>query len=154
MFDSHHHAVMEIRYGIHYNAANERLYRRLRLIFDTLSIVSGSAAFGGWLADKPSMIAWAGLAIAITSAVNQIVSPAEAAAKHNEAYRAFTDLNARAENLSMAEIGAEIAKIRAGSPWGVDALGTTAFNRCLTANGYTEGFLPVSSWQRLISILV
>jgi len=142
---------MEVRYGIHYNAANERLYRRLRLIFDTLSIVTGSAAFGGWLADKPGLIAWAGLAIALISAVNQIISPAEAAAKHNEAYRAFTDLNARAENMTTAEIGVEIARIRAGAPWGVDALGNVAFNRCLTANGYTEGLLPVSGWQRMVS---
>lgn len=143
---------MEVRYGIHYNAANERFYRRLRLMFDTASIVMGSAAFGGWLADKPSLIAWAGFTVAIVSALNQIVSPAESAARHNEAYRAFTDLDSRAKKMDQEEIGAEIARIRAGTPWGIDALGVTAFNRCLTANGYTEGLLPVSAWQRAVAL--
>ena len=153
MNEAHWNAVLEVRYGIHYNAANERLYRRLRLIFDALQIVCGGAAFAAWAASKPEMSAFAGLFIALISALNLLVSPAEMATRFNEVYRAFTELDAVSLEMSEPDIRKAIAKIRSGAPWGVDALGNIAFNRCLAANGYSEGFLETTPWSRFVAFI-
>lgn len=150
MTDSNYQAIIEVRYGIQYNAANERLFRRLKLAFDFASLLSGTAAFGAAMASMPGLAAMAGVSVAALAIVNQLASPGEQALKYNEAYRRFTDLDCRAASMSVADIRAEISTIRAGAPWGVDALGSTAYNRTLLANGHEDGHLRLSGWQRFV----
>ncbi len=120
-------------------------------MFEGVSVVAGGGAFTAWLVEKPSLAAGSGLFLAALAAINLLISPGETAARFNEAYRLFTGLSARAGKMTIEDIDAEIAVIRAGAPWGIDALGGVAFNRCLISNGYANGLLPISRWERFVS---
>lgn len=153
MSDQQMQAVMEVRYGVQYNAANERLYRRLKFVFDFASLFAGSTAVVSFVNKSPDLAAVAGVALAALAAVNQLVSPGEMATRFNEAYRRFVALDRQASTMTAEAIRDAVGAIRADAPWGVDAIGPYVYNRCLTSNGFEDGHMALTRWQRFISLL-
>lgn len=144
---------LEVRYGIQFNAANERLFRRLKFLFDFLSLFAGSAAFAGAIAKDPLLAGIAGLGLAALAIINQLIAPGEVAVRFNEAYRRFTNLDRRTHEMRPSEIRNAIGEIRADAPWGVSSLGAVAYNRNLLANGREDALMPVSRWQRFVAFI-
>lgn len=151
MSDPHYQAVLEARFGIHYNVLNERFFRRLKFVFEIVSFLSGTAAVGAVLGNRPDLMMVAGVAIAVLAGANLLLSPGEAAVRFNEIYRRFTDLDRRAKSLKADEIREAISAIRADAPWGIDSLRPYAYNRCLEANGFADGLMRLTRWQRFVS---
>ena len=151
--NNQYQAALEVKFGVHYNAANEKFYNRLKIVFDVITIASGSSAFAGVLAQIPHLTAAAGIVIAVITAIGIAVSPGATAARFNEIHRRFTALEGRTAGMTAAAIRSEISAIRVDAPTGLRSINPVAYNRCLQANGYGDGFVPLNAWQKLFEVV-
>ena len=149
----HYQAVLEVRYGIHYNAANERLFRRLKFAFEFVTLFAATAAGGAFLTQDPKLAAQSALGLAALSVLAHLVAPGELAARFNEGYRRFTALDRRAAAMTAGEIRDAIGELRADLPWGISALGPVAYNRTMRANGRDDAADRLTTWQRLVALM-
>ena len=150
---THANAVMEARYAAHYGARNERFWGRLDTTLGLLGAFGGSAAFGAALAGNTALGAVAGIVLAAASCVSLVTRPLERSIEFRDHRRKFGDLDARAPQLSLAEMDKELKCLQHEGPNGLEALAVVAWNDAVMANGHPDLIRPLGFFERMVSAL-
>lgn len=150
----HYQAAFEVRYGIHYNAANERFFRRLKFAIEFITLFAATTGVAAYVNQDPALAGMAALGLSALAVMAHLLAPGELAIRFNEGYRRFTELDRLTQTMTAAEIKDAIGKIRADLPWGVGALGPIAYNLTMRANGRDDAMDSLTPWQKFVSLLV
>jgi len=146
--------VLDVLYGVEFNDLNVRFYRRLDGLIATLNLVLGSAAAATLIAKLPGLAGWSGLAIAVLSAIQKTVNPADKALKCAEHRAKYGDLAGRAAEMSLAGVDKELRALQATGPDTIAALAIPAYNANLRSNGYEAHVIhPVPILSRVACLL-
>lgn len=121
-------AVAEVRFAIEFGSLNERFWRRIDSGLNFTTIAFGALALTGAMQSQPWLSASSGIVLAIVSALQIGLQPFKRSVDFRDAKRAFHDLNARSPSLDLADIDAELERLRRDAPQGVDALSMPALN--------------------------
>jgi hypothetical protein len=125
---SAYEAALDVRYGCVLNRLNERLYNRIDALFGGVGLIGGSAAFAGVIAANSTLAAGAGLVLA-----------------------ALSIMDARLAGLSLEQTDAELIRLRAMFPDGIEGLALVAYNKNLLSNGRTDALAQLPLWSRVLS---
>ncbi len=130
-----------------------RLFRRFRLVVRIAVGVSGSTAFGGWLAASPSVAGVSGLVLALLVALDQAVDPSEKIVRHRVAAQRYAELRRESmrREMTVPEFDERLEAVKADDEAGIDALLTRAFNRVVAAAGRKDHAVRETCWQRFVA---
>jgi hypothetical protein len=90
-----HDIEFDLRYGARYALRQRRFFARLQGVFSAINLLSGSAAFGGWLVEQPELAGVAGLVVAVVTVLDHVIKAGEHATAAQHAHKAFAVLLAR-----------------------------------------------------------
>lgn len=147
-------AILDCRFGRQYCHLNARLYGRIDFAFGFLSLVGGSTAFGGAIAQNPTLAGIAGVVLAGTSVMERLMAPAIRAYEFREHAKRFADLDARAAGMSLTRFDAELRRLQVEEPMGIDALTLPAHNANLLSNGHPDLVEPLPFSSRMFCLFV
>jgi hypothetical protein len=147
-------AKLDARYGSLFHGLNARFFKRLQLLFAIISLVSGTAAFSLVFREDPTIGAIAGGILAILTIINQVVSPASRAIEHEAMAKRYGELVANTSLSTVAAFDAELEKLRSGDHSGLSVFERCAYNANVTAAGYESWRMPLTAWQRFVSLMV
>lgn len=150
---SKYEVLMDVRYGARFGELNERFYRRLDVLFGFVGLFGGSGAVVGAVGSYTAVAAVSGALVAAFAIIERLVRPVEKAIEHSAFKKRFADLDARALKMQVDDIEAELRRLQADAPLGIDSLSMPAFNANLRSNGRDEEIVPESMWQRTIALL-
>lgn len=148
---SAYEAALDVRYGCVLNRLNERLYNRIDALFGGVGLIGGSAAFAGVISANATLAAVAGLVLAALSIIERLVGPSRKAEIHRQASVMFAELDARLGGLTLEQTDAELIRLRAMFPDGIEGLALLAYNKNLLSNGRTDALAQLPLWSRLLS---
>lgn len=117
-------AVADVRYGIAYGNLNERFWQRTDTTLNLAQIMGGSLALSGAMAQAPLVAAVAGVLVAVVSGFQLALQPGRRSIDFRDARRKFHELNARAWQMTLQQLDAELEVLRMNAPQGL-----SAFNR-------------------------
>lgn len=150
---SKYEILLDVRYGARFGELNERFYRRLDLLFGFIGLFGGSGAVVGAIGSYPVIAAICGALVAALAIVERLVRPVEKAIEHCAFKKRFADLDARALKMPVDDVEAELRRLQADAPLGIESLSMPAFNANLRSNGRDDAVVKESMWQRTISLL-
>ncbi len=151
-----HELTSGLSYGYWFNLLCERFYARVDFVSNAVQLVGGSAAAFSVLQSRADWTTAAGIGLALAAAVSLLVQPAIKAERHRRAKCAYLELEAKAADLSTAELRRELARVRGDAPTGIDALAVPALNATLRARteaGAEPVFVRESALQRLARMI-
>lgn len=119
-------AVADVRYGIAYGALNERFWQKLDTTLNLAQILAGALALSGAFAQAPTVAGVAGTVVAVVSAFQLALQPTRKSIDFRDARRRFHELNARAWQMPLHELDAELEQLRMSAPNGLAALARPA----------------------------
>lgn len=146
-------AILDVLYGIRFNDLNVRFYRRLDGLLASLNLILGSAAAVTLLSKQPEIAGWSGLLVAIVSAIDKTMKPADKALRCAEHRAKFGALAARAHDMNLADIDRELRVLQACGPDTIEALAIPAFNDNLRSNGHYDDIVKVPFLGRLACLI-
>jgi hypothetical protein len=150
---THYEAVLDVRFGVHFNGMCERYYNSLDSLIGTVSLIGGSAAAVSFVNKSADIAATAGLVLAVIAIVERLLNAARKAEQHGAAKRAYGDLDAKAGKLSLAQVDAELRSLQASAPSGIRSLLVPAFNANLRSAGREEFVRPEAPLSKLATLL-
>lgn len=133
-----------------------RLFRRFRMWVRIAVTLSGTAAFGGWLAVRPDVAGIAALVVAVLVAIEQTIDPSDKIARHHISKQRYAGLRRESlrQEMTLAEFDERLEEIKAEDEAGIDALLVCAFNRVVHATGQHAFKVEKSLMQRFVSFFV
>lgn len=150
---SHYEAGLDIDYAIELHGRHIKLYRHMRWLFSLVFLVSGTAVFGGTLADYVSLSKWTGGAIVLIAIVDHLTAPADKIAKHIELKRRWCELRAAKACLSLDELDEQMSKLNAEDVHVIGALTKPSYNANLLRHGRDSYVKRLTPWEWLVSVL-
>lgn len=150
---THYEAVLDIRYACVFSRLNVVLYDRIDVFFGFVGLAGGSAAVASVLTQQPGAAVTAGLTLAVMSILERLVNAARKSEQHKQAVAQFAELDARAPSMTLAEVDAELARLRAAAPQGFAGLAEVAFNANLRSNGRASHCISLPAWSRVLRLM-
>nr|WP_019365245.1 hypothetical protein [Pseudomonas luteola] len=148
---THYEAVGDIRYAARYFALQCRLYGKIEGFFKLVSIVAGSSAFAGFVAQNSSLAGIAALVTATATALDIVLSPGNKKQTCAELVRRYTDLERLSKGLSLDELDERIYDLRQTDAPNIEALRVPAYNDSVVARGRASERLNMTRWQRFMA---
>jgi len=154
-----HHAILfGVRRSIRYHSRRRSYYDHISKSAAVLSAIGGSATIIALLSTLPQQVAITFAAsVACLSAVNLVVSPAQAARAHHDFVKAFIALEKDLVAIDPARMTLEQYNahnsarldIEAQEPPVLSVLNTICHNELVRAMGYgKDQLVKISCWQR------
>ncbi|NQW92670.1 MAG: hypothetical protein HQ446_01290 [Polaromonas sp.] len=143
--------IFDTHYGYWFNLACERYYKHIDVAVNFVQLVGGSSAAFAAVTDQSFAVVASGLALAACAAISLTVQPGIKAEQHLQAKCRYLDIKGRLLALSDEALNAEVVDAQRTGPAGIGALATPAFNSTLHAIGRTDGFRPLSRFERMAS---
>jgi hypothetical protein len=132
-------AVMDVQFGIHFNAMNEQVFARFDRLLTFVNLAGGTVVAANLLKSMPEALnIGAGIAIAVCSLIQALWNPASRAGEHKLTKCEFYSLDSDVRTLSIEEAYKRINELRSHAPGGIGLLLQPAFNRTLQAAGHVE----------------
>lgn len=131
-------AILDIEYGCRLHHLHERLFRRLRGGLLGVNILCGTAAFATVVVPGSPLAAWFGLAVAIASVADLVLSPGDRARHHDQLGSSFSALRVRAEEKNVAELDKNIRALQAQTSMELESLRSVARNDVLQQAGHSD----------------
>lgn len=158
--EDHHKLLFGVRRSIRYHSRRRSFFDHLSKTAAVLSAISGSATIIAILSPHPKVaMSFAG-AVAVISAINLVVSPAQAARSHHDFLKSFIGLEkdlvaTSPEAMTQHQynyLNSARLDIEAQEPPVLQVLDTICHNELIRALGYDKTELvKVSCWQRWAS---
>lgn len=142
----------DVHYGYWYNTLCESFYRRVDFGCNLVQLTGGSVAAAGVIASFPWLVGLSGVALALCAAFSLAMQPAVKAERHCQIKSAWLDLQASMPTMSDTELLAALAQ-KKKADLGMLSLNLPASNAAMRSLGYSEGFAPLSGWQRFVQRL-
>lgn len=150
---THYEAMGDISYNCRYYLMQGRLFAKLAGVFRFVSIVSGSAAFAGFISSEPKLAGIAALVVSAITALDIIVDPSRKAYVCNEAFRRYREIDRQAMKLNLEELDERLAEMRCFEAPSIEALRKPAYNNSCEERGRLDCKLEVSFWERFVATL-
>ncbi|CBJ37878.1 protein of unknown function [Ralstonia solanacearum CMR15] len=146
-------ATLDCRFGSRFCDLNARLYRRIDALFGFISLFGGTSVFAGTLASYPKLAVPAALIVAASSVLERLIGPAIKAHEFEAQRRRYADLDARSQEMRLADFDAELRRIQAASPSGFRSLELPAHNSNLRTHGHSDLTESLPLLDRIASAL-
>lgn len=150
---SQYEAGMDIDYAIELHDRHIKLYRHMRWIFSLVFLVSGTAVFGGALAELGNLAKWMGATIALLALIDHLIAPADKIARHIELKRRWCELRAEKAGLSLAELDRRISVLLAEDIHIVSALETPSYNANVRRHGREDYVRKLNPWEWFVAAI-
>lgn len=147
-------ASLDVQYACVLNRLNEKLYNRLDAALGLVGLAGGSSAVAAGYGGHAELTVVIGAVLATLSIVERVIGASRKAEVHRQAQASFAELAARAPSMSLQDIDADLARLRAATPDGIDGLSAVAYNRNLTTHGRTDYLIAEGPWSRVLGALV
>lgn len=145
--------AFDIEYGYWYNAACERLYRRIDFGCNFIQLVGGSASAAAAFGGRADLVVAAGLLLACAAAIAMTVQPAVKAERHERAKCTFLAIKRCRSGADEAALHEAIVDAQSSGPVGVGALGMPAYNDAVRAMGREYGVRPLRWWEHFVAFM-
>jgi hypothetical protein len=146
--------VNEIRYAERLCQRTARLYRRAACVFLVLSLLGGSAILVNLQAKFPDWVTVvAGAVMALFTALNVAVRPAEKAASNELDAKRYAKLRSEARNMNTEQLQQALDKARETDAPEVEPLRDVAFNDVVTEYGRPDAVVPLQLNQKILRAL-
>lgn len=146
---THYEAVLDVRYGVRFNAMCETFYNRLDGMLTFVTAVGGTGAAASYLNSNAGLAAASGIVLAAAAVLGLVISPARKAEQHGHAKRSFGLLASRANHLTLSQIDAELRALQSSFPAGLSSLANPAYNANLRTAGRMEYAVPLTITERI-----
>lgn len=146
-------AGLDIDYAIELHDRHIKLYRHMRWIFSLVFLISGTAIFGGALAELGSLAKAMGAAIAVLALVDHLIAPADKVARHIELKRRWCELRAEKAGLTLEELDRRMSILVAEDVHIISALQKPSYNANLRRHGREEYIRRLNLWEFLVGAL-
>ena len=141
----------DVRYAVCYGTLNERFWRRADTMLNLVGAIGGSAAVAGVLGSQATLSLMAGVLVAISSAAQLVLRPADRAQGFKEGRRAFLALEPSAWSASVVEVDAARRRLEAELPIGFRLLEMPAYNAAMRGIGREDLVRPLN-WRERIAM--
>jgi hypothetical protein len=153
--------VFGIKRSIRYHNRRRLFFDRLDKFIKILSLVTGSGAFATAVASHQGLTVMFAALVAILSAINLVVGPAQAAQLHEELASRFAELELQIKRAGQPDTGqlnafiADRLAIESDEPPALRVLDTICHNELCRALGYqTCDFYKVGPVQRFFANII
>jgi hypothetical protein len=146
-------AIFSAHYGRRFCHVESRLWGRIALLFSMIEMLAGTIAFGAWMSDKPTWLSTAGLVVAITAAMNQLIAPRERALRNDFMREKFGAIILAAPTLPDAELAARVTALQNEPAPELEALRDPVYIQTAQELGWPHDPISLSVWQRFVSAL-
>lgn len=150
---THYEALGDISYNCRYYLMQGRLFGKLTGVFRLVSIVSGSAAFAGFISSDPKLAGSSALVTAVITGLDIIIDPAKKAYVCNEAQRRYREIERQAHKLSLKALDERLIEMRAFDAPCIEALRRPAYNCSCEERSRPENKIAVNLWERFVAAL-
>jgi hypothetical protein len=150
---SQYEAGLDIDYAIELHNRHLKLYRHMRWIFSLIFLVSGTAVFGGALAELGRLAKWMGASIAILALVDHLIAPSDKIARHLELKRRWCELQAEKSKMSLTELDQRMSTLLAEDIHIISALQKPSYNANLLRHGREEYLRKLNPWEWFVGVL-
>lgn len=150
---THYEAVGDIRYAHRYFSLQCRLFGKVDAGFKLVSIVSGSSAFAGFVAQNAALAGTAALVTATFTALDMVLQPGSKKQTCSELVKRYTSLERESRTLSLEALDERIYDLRSEEAPAIESLRVPAFNDSVVARGRPSEQLPMTRWQRFMAWL-
>ncbi|ELY22295.1 hypothetical protein [Vreelandella titanicae] len=140
-------------YAIRYLHLQERLFLRMSHVFKFVSLLGGSAAFVGAATASPALTGFSGILVAASTILDFVIKPEEASLKCRTVKHKYQKLLAKAETSDLPEFSRKLAKISLTSTPHIEGLRRPAYNDSCHERGRPDFVLPLSNWEKFVSML-
>lgn len=141
-------AELDLAYAIALSSIHCRLFERIARLIGWLNFFSGTAIVVSLLNGHPRVTLGCGLLTAALSAYDLYFKPGDSAASHRRDRQAFLKLQARVAQLTLAQLDAGLARVRADAASTLDVLERPVFNDNLRSHGQQAYCVPLTRWER------
>ncbi|GAA5784892.1 hypothetical protein GCM10007860_06240 [Chitiniphilus shinanonensis] len=144
----------DIQYGLCLNERHQRLYRHLKKWLAGINLLAGAGAVVTLAAQISALGIAVGLMVAITTVLENQISPTEKIYEFRDWHVRWGQLLKRfVAGEDPAALEADIAELHAACcPW-IEGLRPVAYNDAATELGCGEGLYVLSRWQRFMATL-
>lgn len=148
---THYEAALDVRYAIRWNALNETFFARLDAGLKIVSLLFSTSAVAAYLVTWPRLAAMSALLLALLTIFDVVVSPGRKVCQFNEARRRFTELDAQALDLDLAQLERAMRALYSQhTTAGIGALEPIAYNANVIAAGRADYARSTSWWEQAI----
>jgi hypothetical protein len=148
---THSQLILSLRYSMRFGKLQAKVYDKIDGALKIISLLSGTSAFVGLIAQNQTVTAFAGLIVATATIFDVIFYPGKKAAKTRELESKYSVLCKSANKLSEQELQFEIDSIYDPETPQIEALRPIAYNDMLTENGLSAiHAYDLTSWQRFL----
>lgn len=135
---SRHALELEARWGMRFMHLNARLYEHMRTVLRFITIVAGSSAFAAFLAGRPEIVLIVGVLLALLTAIDVTLAPAERAARFAMAAERYGDLFGRGPELSAESLYRDLRRLQGQRVVGhFECLRHVAYTNVLVETGHS-----------------
>lgn len=92
--------------------------------------------------------------LAALSIAERLIGASRKAEVHRQASVLFAELDARVAGLTLEQVDAELIRLRAMFPDGIEGLALVAYNKNLLSNGRTDALAGLPLWSRVLGAVV
>ena len=131
--------VSDVRFGVTYGGLNEAIWSHLDTGLSLIQVLFGALAVAG-LFSGPTLIAVAGVVLALVSALQLGLSPRKRSIEFRDARIRFHELQGRAWSLELQALETELERVRASAPVGLRALSRPAWNIVAESLGSSDQY--------------
>ncbi|UXY16696.1 hypothetical protein N8I74_06655 [Chitiniphilus purpureus] len=144
----------DIQYGLCLNERHQRLYRHLKKWLAGINLLAGAGAIATLAAQLPGLGIAVGLMVAVTTVLENQISPTEKIYAFGEWHSRWGQLHKRlVSGDAPATLESDIADLHAACcPW-IEGLRPVAYNDAAIELGCDEGLYQLNRWQRIVAAL-
>lgn len=150
---SQYEAGLDIDYAIELHGRHIKLYRHMRWLFSLVFLISGTAVFGGALAELGKLAKWMGAAIALLALVDHLIAPADKIARHIELKRRWCELRAEKAGMGIEALDRKMSALIAEDVHIISALQTPCYNANLQRHGREDCVRKLTPWEWIVSAI-
>lgn len=143
-------AVNEAEYNIRLHQLQQRLFKRVRRALALSAVIASSAVVVNSFGTVPWLTTVFGLIAATAGFLDYTGDYAERAACHGMWIRDYANLLRRKADLSLDEIDAELAQLKAEAQVEIESLRVVAWNDTLKSLGFEHAMREESRMQRFM----
>lgn len=146
-------ACIDVVVGQRIAIRHERLNRRLRVLFNFLNLLGGSAALAGAVTSSPIIVGVCGVTLAAVSALDFVLSPAEKSWAFTQAAGGYADLRRRMDTMTLPELDQQLRTLQAQPGEILESLRYVAYNDAMLETGRPDCLQPLGRWGRFMAVI-
>jgi hypothetical protein len=152
MEKSKHALLFELQYAQRLCQRHQRMYGRVRMAFQFLTLLGAAGAVKGVIMSSPDWAGISGLILAAITVIDQVLDPAAKSAAYQEDYKRYTRVLRLARNMEAPEIQRELDVLHEDDEDEIEALRYAAYNDTVIQCGLDSSQnYRLSLWGKVVT---